>query len=360
MLTTQSPPAPRTMSVRVHHGRDLAAQLPRLRAFAMAGRPTPLSRDPAWLSVLARAFGHDVYGLEAVEGDRTRGFLPLAFVRSVLFGRFLVSLPYLNTNGVVTDDAEARGQLIDEAVRLADRLQVRYLELRHEQKAEHPALNGALASKVHMRLRLPDFPGPLWEGLSAKVRNQVRKGEKSGLAVARGGLELLPDFYSVFSQNMRDLGTPVYGIGLFDAALRQFPSDAELLVVRAENTPVAAALLLHGPGVTEVPSASSLRQYNHTCANMLLYWKLLERAVERGQAVFDFGRSTVDGNTYRFKKQWGAKPAPAVWQYYRRGGEGGGDPRPENPRYQRLIRIWQRLPVGLTRWIGPAIVRGIP
>ncbi len=301
-----------------------------------------------------------MYALEAVEGERTCGFLPLAYVRSLLFGRFLVSLPYLNTNGVRADDAVSRDRLIDRAVRLADELRVRYLELRHEEKAEHPALTVCLTSKVHMRLALPSFPGPLWEGLPAKVRNQVRKGEKSGLTVARGGEELLPDFYSVFSRNMRDLGTPVYGAGLFAAALRQFPSDAELVVVRAERTPVAAALLLHGPGVAEVPSASSLRQYNHTCANMLLYWNLLERAVERGQAVFDFGRSTIDGPTFRFKKQWGARPAPAVWQYYRREGGGADDPRPDNPRYQQLIRIWQRLPVRLTRWIGPSIVRGIP
>ncbi len=359
MLSLQSPAAPRAASVRVHRGRDLAAHLPRLRAYALAGRPAPLSRDPAWLNVLAHAFHHDVYALEALDGDRTCGFLPLAFVRSLLFGRFLVSLPYLNSNGVLADDGAARDRLIDRAVQLADALGVRYLELRHEQKVEHPALTVALASKVHMRLELPSFPGPLWEGLPGKVRNQVRKGEKSGLTVVRGGEDLLPEFYSVFSQNMRDLGTPVYGVGLFAAALRQFPSDAELVVVRADRTPVAAALLLHGPGVTEVPSASSLRQYNHTCANMLLYWKMLERAVERGQAVFDFGRSTIDGNTFRFKKQWGAKPAPAVWQYYRREG-GGNDPRPENPRYQRLIHIWQRLPVRLTRWIGPSIVRGIP
>ena len=388
MLTVPSLAAPRTLSVRVHNGPDLPAQLPRLRAYALADGPAPLSRDPAWLAVLERAFGHEIYALEAVDGERTCGFLPLAFVRSLLFGRFLISLPYLNTNGVVADDDEARGRLIDRAVRLADELRVRYLELRHEQKVEHPALTGALASKCHMRLELPEFPGPLWEGLSGKVRNQVRKAEKCGLTVAHGGEELLPEFYSVFSRNMRDLGTPVYGAGLFAAALRQFPltptphpqgargirfsprplgvrgrgEGAELFVVRSERKPVAAALLLHGQGVTEVPSASALRQYNPTCANMLLYWKLLERAVERGQAVFDFGRSTIDGNTYRFKKQWGATPAPAVWQYYRPGGDAacGDDPRPENPRYQRLIRIWQRLPVRLTRWIGPAIVRGIP
>ena len=125
------------------------------------------------------------------------------------------------------------------------------------------------------------------------------------------------------------------------------------------GTPAAAALLLHGWGVTEVPTASSLREYNPTNANMLMYRHLLERAVERGQMVFDFGRSTTNGNTYRFKKQWGAKPHPTVWQYRVNSGE-VGDMRPDHPCYQRAICIWRRLPLALTRFLGPRIVRGIP
>jgi FemAB-related protein (PEP-CTERM system-associated) len=347
------------LTVRVHTGAALAARLPALRAFAFRGDRAPHTHDPAWLRVLARGLHHDVYALEAAEGGHTCGLLPLAFVRSLLFGRFLVSLPYLNSNGALADGDAARRRLVDRAVALADELKVRHLELRHERPVEHPALTGRMDAKVHMRLSLPDFPGPLWEGLSAKVRNQVRKGEKSGLTVAWGGEELLADFYAVFSRNMRDLGTPVYGRKLFQSILAEFPGDTELCVVRAGREPAAAAILLHGKGVTEVPSASSLRRFNPTCANMLLYWNLLDRAVRRGQGVFDFGRSTLDGPTYRFKKQWGARPAPAVWQYYQREG-GAADVRPENPRFQRLIRIWQRLPLPLTRWIGPAIVRGIP
>jgi FemAB-related protein (PEP-CTERM system-associated) len=345
--------------VRLLHGKELTRRLPELEAHALRGPSVPLSRHPRWLTVLEQGLQHAPYMLEAFDGERTTGLLPLAYVHSFLFGRFLVSLPYLNSNGVLADDDATRQKLIDEAVLLADRLKVRHLELRHEQPVEHAALTGRLTSKVHMRLALPEFPGPLWEGLSAKVRNQVRKGEKSGLTVAWGGLDLLPEFYAVFSQNMRDLGTPVYGRGLFASILKQFPGEAELCVVRAGETPAAGALLLHGRGVTEVPSASSLRQFNPTCANMLMYWNLLDRTVQRGQAVFDFGRSTVDGNTFRFKKQWGAVPEPAVWQYYQRSGE-VGDLRPDNPRYQQLIRWWQRLPVGLTRLIGPPIVRGIP
>jgi FemAB-related protein (PEP-CTERM system-associated) len=347
------------LTVRTYHGRALHARLPRLQQYALRGPRVALSRHPGWLSVLERGLQHTAYALEAVAGEETRGYLPLAYVRSLLFGRFLVGLPYLNSGGVVADDGAALRALLDGALRLADALNVRHLELRHEDPVEHPGLNGKLTSKVHMRLALPSFPGPLWEGLPAKVRNQVRKGEKSGLTVAWGAGELLPEFYAVFSRNMRDLGTPVYGRALFHGVLERFPADAEVCVVRAGRLPVAAALLLHGKGVTEVPSASSLREYNATCANMLLYWNLLDRAVQRGQEVFDFGRSTLDGNTYRFKKQWGARPQPATWQYYVRRGH-VSDVRPDNPRYQRFIRLWQRLPVGLTRLLGPRIVRGIP
>jgi hypothetical protein len=217
MSTVIAPAVPRTKSVRVLQGKDLATRMPRLEAYLADKGCRALGQHIGWLNVLERAFHHTVYALEAVDGDRTCGVLPLAYVSSFLFGRFLVSLPYLNTSGVCGDDDAIRKALIDRAVALADELAVRHLELRHEQPIDHPALTGRMASKMHMRLKLPDFPGPLWEGLHFKVRNRVRKGEKGGLNVFWGGEELLPEFYAVFSRNMRDLGTPVYGHGLFRA-----------------------------------------------------------------------------------------------------------------------------------------------
>lgn len=354
-------PVPLTsvLSVQVHSGPALAARMPRLRAYATRGERVPLTRDPGWLNVLADGFGHTPYALEAIEQGQTVGYLPLAFVKSMLFGRFLVSLPYLNSNGVQADHPAVAEALIDRAVQLADELRAKHLELRHEAPVVHPDLTGEMRSKVHMRLALPGTVEALSKAVGSKVRNQVRKGEKSGLTVEWGGVELVPEFHQVFARNMRDLGTPVYGQELMYAILRAYPKDAELCLVRQGRLPIAAALLLHGNGVTEVPSASSLREYNATCANMLLYWHLLQRAIGRGQQVFDFGRSTVDGPTFKFKKQWGAEPEPAVWQYYVRTGS-PAEMRPDNPKYQRLIRIWQRLPVRVTKWIGPRIARGIP
>ena len=351
-------PAP-AVQVRVHRRADLPLAIPRLAEFVASQKPFWLSRHPEWLRVLHYGLRQEPFLLEATANGETRGILSLMFVRSLLFGRFLISLPYLNIGGVVSREADTTRCLLDAAVDLADGLRVRYLELRHEQHIDHPSLTAKLTHKVHMRLALPSFPGPLWTGLPAKVRNQVRKGEKNGLTVAWGRRELLPEFYAIFSENMRDLGTPVYGLGLFAQTLRSFPDRAELCVVRHAGAPVAAAMLLHGDGVTEVPSASSLRAHNKTNANMLMYWHLLERAIERGQDVFDFGRSSPDSGTYDFKAQWGAKPEPSVWQYYVRKGS-VGEMRSDNPRYERMIRVWQRLPLRLTRALGPRIVRGIP
>lgn len=318
-----------------------------------------LSADPRWLLALRDGLGHDPYLLEAVRGERTVGLLGLCLVRSRLFGRYLVSLPYLNSGGVRTSEPDVAARLIDQAVALAAELQVRHLELRHETECPHADLPYRLTTKVHLRLTLPATREALWDGFTSKLKNQLRKGEKQGFSVRWGGTDDLRDFYAVFSRNMRDLGTPVFGRRLFASIADRFADQAEYCVLTREGQPLAAALLLHGSRVTEVPSASSLREYNSTNANMHLYWHLLQRAIERGSEVFDFGRSSQDSGTYRFKAQWGARPSPAIWQYHSRTGE-IGEMRPENARYRLAIRVWKRLPVWLTRLLGPPIVRGIP
>jgi FemAB-related protein (PEP-CTERM system-associated) len=345
--------------VILHERAALEAALPRLAEYAIGSGAGALSRDPAWLLVLAEGLQHAPYCFEAIEEGRTRGFLPLSFVKSALFGRFLVSLPYLNSGGVIADDPDVAAALIDRAVGLADLLKARHLELRHERPIEHPAFNHRIDNKVHMRLALPTSVETLWNGFDPKVRNQIRKGQKHEMTVLWGGEELMPEFYDVLSRNMRDLGTPVFGKPLFRSILRRFPERAELCVTRFNGRASAVAMLLHGRGTTEVPTASSLREFNAANANMLMYWHLLQRAIERGQSTFDFGRSSRESNTFRFKKQWGAAPETADWQFQLRTGEAGAM-RPENAKFQLMIRVWQRLPVALTRLIGPAIVRGIP
>lgn len=356
-----SAPAPHRAEalIRVFDPKSYRRRLPAWEAFMAEEGRTRLSHHPRWLSILERGMRHRPFVIEAVDGETTRGLLPLVLVHSALFGRFLVALPYLNYGGAVCRDPETARRLIDAGIDLAERLKVRHLELRHEEPVDHPRMETVSGMKVHMRRPLPKTTEALWAELGPKVRNQVRKGEKHALKVDWGGADLLNDFYEVFSRNMRDLGTPVYGRRLFRTILETFPDEAELCVVRLAAAPIAAALLLHGREASEVPSAGSLRAHNPTCANMLMYWNLLTRAVERGQTEFDFGRSSPESPTYKFKEQWGARPFPANWSYQVRSGDRSAM-RPDNPKNQRLIAAWRRLPVGLTRLIGPSIVRGIP
>lgn len=314
----------------------------------------------AWVRVLERGLRQQPWFITARRNDDIVGVLPLMFVSGPLFGRFLVSLPYLNTAGLLTNCPDAAEAMVAEAICLADRLDVKHLELRHETEIAHSGLPDALRQKVHMRMPLEDSEEAMWTALKSKVRSQVKKPRNDQrLAVDFGREELLGDFYTIFCANMRDLGTPPFSRALFSGMLDELASDTEICRVQFEGRTVAAAFLVHGPEVTTVPSASSLRAFNHTSCNMLMYWHLLVRAIERGQSTFDFGRSSADSGTYRFKKQWGAVECPAVWQYYAREGS-PTDMRPDGGKYDLMIRAWQKLPIWFTRIIGPTIVRGIP
>jgi serine/alanine adding enzyme len=312
----------------------------------------------AWRHVFEDAFGHDSVYLAARDEGGICGILPLVKFRSLLFGRFLVSLPFVNYGGVVADDEEAARALLDAAIAEAGAHGAKHIELRH--MARHfPALP-VRQHKVQMRLALPATAAAAWQALDNKVRNQVRKAEKCGLTAAAGGLELVDDFYAVFARNMRDLGTPVYTRRLFEALLRHFPADVSVHVVRLGAAPVAAGILVGYRETVENIWASSLREHRALCPNMLLYWAMMQHAIGSGRKVFDFGRSTPDEGTYRFKLQWGARPEPVSWEYWLAPTASVPDQQPGSPKFRLAVAAWKRMPLPLASWLGPRVVRSIP
>jgi serine/alanine adding enzyme len=312
----------------------------------------------AWLDVIRAAFGHEVKYLVAETAHGVAGVLPIVFFNSRVFGRFTVSVPFLNYGGVLADGADVERALLDRAVSETERTGGSHLELRHTR--QHFSHLAPKRHKVAMELALQPSEELQWTALDRKVRNQVRKGEKSELAAAVGGLELLPEFYTVFAHNMRDLGTPVYSRRFFHEVLTAFPGETRLFIVRVNGRPAAASLVHWYRGTIEVPWASALREFNPLCVNVFLYWQMIKFAVERGFATFDFGRSTPNEGTYQFKKQWGAEPRELVWEYWMADGRPMPELNTKNPKFERVIRLWQRLPVPVATALGPFIVRNIP
>ena len=312
-----------------------------------------------WLDLIGRAFGHEVRPLACTAGESISGVLPLVVMRSRLFGTFVVSLPFLNAGGVLADDGRSAEALVDAAIAIAGDRRADYLELRHTAR-RFPSLTER-RHRVAMTLGLLDSTEQQWLALDRKIRNQVRKAEKSSLTAAQGGIELVTDFYQVFSRNMRDLGTPVFGRALFEEVFRTFPENSRVVCVYRGEQPVAASIVHWRGAWMEVPWASALREFNASAANMFLYWQMLQVAIERGCSRFEFGRCAPGEGTFQFKRQWGAEPSPLVWEYWMGGGKPAQfDLHADDSSYGRAAAVWRRLPLGVSKVLGPRIVRGIP
>jgi FemAB-related protein (PEP-CTERM system-associated) len=310
-----------------------------------------------WRELIEDVFGRDTHYLLAERGGRTTGVLPLVRLKSWVFGDFLTSLPYVTYGGVVAEDAESAARLLDAAARLGSELGVAHVELRHVHDcADLPKRT----DKVSMHRRLTGDSDMLWKELGSKLRAQIKRPLKEGAGCEIGGVELVDEFYRVFSVKYRDLGVPVYPLAWFRGVLKRFAHAARVFVVRVDGCAVAASIVLGWRERLEVPWAASLRSADRYGVNMFLYWSMLKHAEEAGYRCFDFGRSTRDSGTFRFKKQWGAAPVQLYWHYWMRDGGEPPQLNAHNPKYQAAVAMWRRLPVWAANVLGPKLVKNLP
>ena len=311
-----------------------------------------------WRRVIERVYGHQtLYRAARDTNGSLAGILPLVRVRSVLFGHYLVSMPFLNYGGPLGSEEAVRA-LAQEAVALADRDGVKLLELRC---GEPCALDLPVSHrKITVVLDLPaQGPDALFQSFKAKLRSQVRRPEKEGVAV-RFGADQVGPFHEVFARHMRDLGTPAQPRSLFEAIAAEFGGDAWFGCAYLGERPIACGAGFRWGAEFEMTWASALLAYNRIAPNMALYWAFMERAAREGVSLFNFGRCTPGSPTHRFKQQWGGRDVPLYWYQHSARGEGAHTPSPDDGAYSLGPRIWRRLPVRLATALGPKIVRGIP
>ncbi|QEM68785.1 GNAT family N-acetyltransferase [Geobacter sp. FeAm09] len=282
-----------------------------------------------WAEALAVTYDLPVFRLAARNNAGTIvGALPVILFSPPGAAKRLLSLPYTDAAGIVAENGEAASELVSAALRMAQELGADHLEIRQAGNAEQEAFSPGTAPWHHMAhafktglsRTLPVSPEALWLDLRPKVRNQVRKAMREGCRAEIGGRELLPDFFAVFSENMRDLGSPVHDPAIFRHLAGHFPESMHVVVVFRADLPVAAAILLRHGATLFNPWASSLRRERPFCPNMLLYFTMLDFAVQTQCERFDFGRSSPHAPTCRFKLQWGAVMQPLVWHVYSRPG----------------------------------------
>jgi FemAB-related protein (PEP-CTERM system-associated) len=309
-------------------------------------------------SLLARdVFGHQAYFLHAHESGRLRGVLPVVQQRGLL-GNFATSVPFFNYGGVLADDETVAAALMVRARELARERGCAYLEMRDV--VPRSGDWQVRTDKVSMLLDLPATDELLGKQLGSKLRSQIKRAEREAATVRRGGIELLPAFYDVFSRNMRDLGTPVYPQKFFRAILERHGAESLIVVIDHQGKPAAAGFLIFDGSTAEIPWAACRAEAKPLGFNMRLYWELLKASIARGCTRFDFGRSTVDSGTFKFKQQWGARPLQLYWHRWER------DPRPTNGERApgtmlgMALRVWKRLPLPIANTLGPMVSPGLP
>jgi serine/alanine adding enzyme len=309
-----------------------------------------------WRSLIGRIFGHECLYLAARnwEGELV-GVLPLVRVRSLVFGHYLVSMPFLNYGGPLGTYAGIRA-LVDEAIALAQRDNVKLLELRS--RLPLPVSIPASHRKITVVLDLAETSEAQFQRFDPKLRSQIRRPQKEGVVV-RFGPDQVAAFYSVFARHMRDLGTPTQPLALFREIAEQFSDDCWFSCAYLAGKPVAAGCGFRFGGEFEMTWASSLRAHNREAPNMLLYWACMERAIREGVSRFNFGRCSPDTGSHRFKMQWGGREEP-LWWYGLAAKPQTTTPSPNEGAFRFGPRVWRCLPAGIATAVGPLIVRYIP
>ncbi|HEX9347986.1 MAG TPA: FemAB family XrtA/PEP-CTERM system-associated protein [Gemmatimonadales bacterium] len=309
-----------------------------------------------WREILSDVLGAECLYWQVVDADGAlHGILPLVRVRSRIFGHYLVSLPFLNYGGPLGSQA-AQDRLAQEAVTEARRTRADLLELRTRDPGGFDL--PVSSRKITVLLPLPSDAETLFTRFPAKLRSQIRRPMKEGLEV-RFGPEQREPFYEVFARTMRDLGTPVLPRAFFERVSATFADLVVFGVVYRGEQPLAAGCGFVWRGEFEMTWAGALRESRTFAANMLLYWTFMEQMIARGVRMFNFGRCTPGGGTHRFKKQWGGVDVPLPWLQWS-ARERTVMPTPDRPAFRLASALWRRLPLALTKKVGPVIARQIP
>jgi FemAB-related protein (PEP-CTERM system-associated) len=311
-----------------------------------------------WAKVIETAFGHATHFSYTERDGAITGVLPLARVKTMLFGDTLISNPFCVYGGPLAADADSESALIAHAESLLTRTGASALEFRHltpqpttKDWIERPDLY------VTFRKPIEADHDRNMKAIPRKQRAMVRKGIQNGLSST--ATRDVATLHRVYAESVRNLGTPVFSRRYFQILLDVFGNDADVVTILDQGTPIAAVLNFYFRDEVLPYYGGGTAQARGRAGNDFLYWETMRRAADRGCRLFDFGRSKLSTGAYAFKHNWGFEPTKLHYRFRLKPGEAIPDHNPLNPKYRLFIAAWKRLPLPVANAIGPFIVRGL-
>ncbi|WP_233520563.1 FemAB family XrtA/PEP-CTERM system-associated protein [Flocculibacter collagenilyticus] len=316
-----------------------------------------------WQDVIALACGHKGHYIYACDDNsEIVGVLPLVHCKSLLFGNALVSTPFCVYGGAIANNSEILSALEIHAQQLADTLKVDYLELRYQQPREFSAEQQShwheKSAHAYFGCDLADTPEEILANVKKKQRAVIRQSKASELDVAFD--DNVNRFFNIYSQSVRNLGTPVFSKKYFKLLQQYFPEQCELLTIEKDGEPVSSVMSFYYKQQVLPYYGGGAYQARALKSNDFMYYELMCHASENKHCnYFDFGRSKVDSGAYKYKKHWGMEPKPLHYYYYLVKADAVPNLSPNNPKYQMFIKAWQKLPLAVSQFIGPFLAKNL-
>ncbi len=335
---------------------DDASGAARWDEFVQACPAATFFHRAGWQTILRDVFRHETHYLYVETDGRIEGVLPLARVKSLLFGHALVSLPFAVYGGVAATSEAAADALEQEAQRLARQLGVEHLELRNV-TARHTDWPMQDLYVTFRKPLLADDAANM-QAIPRKQRAMVRKGIKNALVSEID--EGVERFFALYADNVHRHGTPALPKRYFEALRSVFGADCEVLTVAGtDGRPLSTVMSFYFRDEVLPYYAGDAEAARDLAANDFKYWELMRHAAARGIRVFDYGRSKQGTGSYAFKKNWGFEPQPLHYEYCLYKRDAVPQNNPSNAKYKLLIEAWRRMPIGLANRLGPWVVRGL-
>jgi len=309
-----------------------------------------------WKQVIEKAFGHRTFYLLARRHGQICGLLPLTEIRSFLFGHSLISNAFCIHGGALSEDESIRAALKEEAVRIARARKAGRVELRSATDSSPPWQKKSGLYFIFRRPLAPDVETNL-KAIPHTRRRMIRVARDNGLTSEVD--ESVDRLHHVYAESVRQLGTPVFSRRYFELLKEQFGPACDVVTILHGTRPIASVMSFYFRDEVMTYYGGGLKEARDLAANDFMYWEVMRRACERGVRVFDFGRSKIGTGAYSFKHNWGFKPAPLDYEFFPLDGREIPEINPLNPKYRAAINAWRRLPLSVTKLLGPSIVRGI-
>lgn len=315
-----------------------------------------LFHTTAWRRIIESVFNYRSFYYYAEQEGKIVGICPLFLVQSFLFGNSLISTPFATYGGILGDGPEARRRLLAKAEEVGRAAGAKYIELKSIDRTFQELPTKRLY--VTFRQELYEDPERNFKLIPRKTRRMIRLSLSNGLSIERS--DDLEQFYDIYAASLRRLGTPSFPKSLFERILAELPGQSAIFLVKQSGRAAAGVLTFFYRDTILPYYGGAYQQYNGYAVNNFMYWKLIEYGCNNGFKVFDFGRSKIGSGSYEFKKHWGMEERPLEYEYCLLKAREMPNFSPANPRFHIWINLWKRLPLSLTKLMGPHIVRHFP